>query len=259
MALLVGATAASAFDLEDQKALEAKIMEAMRDRNPERLVDDVPALLAAADDWDYTESELFTNRSGLIGMGHVVLALDAQKREDMEGFEKHVKEAFWHRPQDAQFLAGVVLNHQAEARLKSVTVPLDVELPDPSSETGTTTLGTILGDNDALLIDFWASWCTPCIVALPDLIKKADKLKSQGIIVVGINTENAKTAARFKQQYKIGFPWVVDTSEQTYGKMLSVDTIPRAVLIDREGKILYSGHPQSPDLVAALEKAGATL
>jgi thiol-disulfide isomerase/thioredoxin len=185
-------------------------------------------------------------------------ALDAAHKDDAAGFEQAIKEAFWKAPGLARVLGGWVQDFQQQQRMANLVLPLD--LPLKTSEGKTTTLKQLLGTHKALLLDFWASWCTPCMNAMPELKSRGQKLAPQGVVVVGINTENdAASAARVKADQKIDLPWLLEPADEPYSGLLDIDSIPRAILVSAAGKVLYNGHPAAAKLGQALAKLGVTL
>lgn len=121
---------------------------------------------------------------------------------------------------------------------------------------------SVLRNGEVKLVNFWASWCAPCRVEHPSLMKLSTE---EGMPVYGINYKddpakaeaflaslgNPYTAIGTDPQAKMGFEWGV------YG-------IPETFLIDGDGKVLfrYAGALTSRvidgDLKAALDKAGKT-
>src|SRR6185369_16384687 len=52
-----------------------------------------------------------------------------------------------------------------------------------------------------VLLSFWASWCTPCLVELPTFIDLYDKLSAKGLVVVPVNVDETDQAANFVQDF----------------------------------------------------------
>ena len=67
-------------------------------------------------------------------------------------------------------------------------------------------------EGKVVLLDFWATWCAPCVKKLPDVQKLSDKFADQGLVVIDIHSENdADTFAKFVVKAKLTFPIAVDT------------------------------------------------
>ena len=92
-----------------------------------------------------------------------------------------------------------------------------------------------------VLVDFWATWCGPCIGELPNVLEAYKKHHDQGFEIIGISldSDKAKLTSFLKQkemtwkQYFDGKGWQTKLA-QDYG----VNSIPATYLLDREGKIV---------------------
>lgn len=167
--------------------------------------------------------------------------------------ERLFKEAFWMEPQKADTVGRAASYTRRMQRMAALT--LDLDRPFRASAGGTTTLRTLLQGKKALLLDLWAPWCTPCLEGLPALKVRQQKLAPLQIAVAGINTEkDAAKAERVRRESAISFPWLLDAAEQALGDLLSINSIPRAVVISPEGKILYNGDPANDVLDSLLAK-----
>ena len=108
-----------------------------------------------------------------------------------------------------------------------------------------------------VLIDFWATWCRPCIAEMPNVIKLHKEYNDRGFEIVGISLDRDKAALeRYIQQNNMDWPQQFDG--KGWGNEIAakykVRSIPATYLIDREGKIRYRSIKG-----AQLEKAVAEL
>ena len=89
-----------------------------------------------------------------------------------------------------------------------------------------------------VLLDFWATWCTPCGEEIPHFVEMQQKYGSQGFQVVGISMDDdAKPVRDFYQKYKMNYPVAVgdDKLAQNFGGVMG---LPVNIVIDREGRIV---------------------
>lgn len=110
-----------------------------------------------------------------------------------------------------------------------------------------------------VLVNFWATWCGPCVVETPQLDLVYRDYKAKGLDIVGINTKDTEDAAKsFVTDKKISFPIAFDERAETALRLgnLPVQAMPFSVLIDRDGKVaaVYQGGLTYKDLEAPLGK-----
>lgn len=88
-----------------------------------------------------------------------------------------------------------------------------------------------------LYVDFWASWCTPCIKSFPLLNRFNEEFKSQGLQIVGVNLdESPEDAKEFLAKTPAQF-MLANDSDQQCAKAFNVRAMPSSYLIDRNGVI----------------------
>lgn len=119
--------------------------------------------------------------------------------------------------------------------------------PPPGSPAPSFTATTLEGESfeleahrgQVLLLDFWASWCGPCVRSMPGLDSMHRQLSDRGFRVVGINQEPDSRDAirRWVRERGLAFEHVVDEG-QAIARAYAVYTYPTSVLIDRRGRIV---------------------
>ncbi len=134
-------------------------------------------------------------------------------------------------------------------------IPLDIPLEFTNKEEKTT-LADLLKDKKAIYIDFWATWCGPCIKSIPELITRASTWSKQGVVVIGINVDSKPKAEKIRKDKNIDFPWLIEPKDEPYSTLFKIDSIPRAIIISSDGKLLFNGHPSSDELLKVVKSLG---
>jgi peroxiredoxin/YHS domain-containing protein len=116
-------------------------------------------------------------------------------------------------------------------------------LPRPATPLEVTTLdgkkASLVDFKDkVILVDFWATWCKPCVAAMSDLQKLHDKLAPKGFSVVGVSLDEdgAKSVKPFIDKRKFAYPILLDQKE--VWKRWGVRSIPAMFLIDKNGQVV---------------------
>ena len=94
-----------------------------------------------------------------------------------------------------------------------------------------------------VVLSFWATWCGPCKVEMPHLEKIYQELKPQGLVILGINADDAKTTAKvapLAASIGITYPTLLDTSTQVVAAYNPAKTLPYTAVIDRTGALVYT-------------------
>jgi thiol-disulfide isomerase/thioredoxin/Skp family chaperone for outer membrane proteins len=108
-----------------------------------------------------------------------------------------------------------------------------------------------------VLIDFWATWCGPCLVELPALLQTYTKYHDKGLEIIGISLDNDEgRLTTFLKQRGVSWPQFFDGKgwQNKLAVKYGVDSIPATYLLDREGKIIAAGL-QGAELEKAVAKA----
>jgi thiol-disulfide isomerase/thioredoxin len=106
------------------------------------------------------------------------------------------------------------------------------------------------------VVDFWATWCGPCIQMMPHLAELGREHKDQGLVVVAattidrINPLAAVESFVEKRGKELGFPFAVAETEvlnRTYMEASGSNSLPTTFVIDKAGKVAFIGHPMQLD------------
>ena len=111
------------------------------------------------------------------------------------------------------------------------------------------------------LLDFWATWCLPCVQDLSNLTELHERYADQGFQVVGISIDEGdrapKKVRRMMRKKDVRHPIFLDSEETSAWAAFLVRAIPAQFLIDREGQIIaqWSGVIDLETVEAAVEQA----
>ncbi|MBX3619026.1 MAG: TlpA family protein disulfide reductase [Rhizobacter sp.] len=138
----------------------------------------------------------------------------------------------------SRWAAGVVLAATAPLALAAATVGA----PAPDF-----TLRVLDGPNlrlqeqrgKVVLVNFWATWCGPCRKEMPHLNRIADKYRSAGLVMLGVNVDdNVRNAAEVAAKLGVKFPVLLDTDKRV-SKLYDLNSMPSTMVIDRSGRVRY--------------------
>jgi len=91
----------------------------------------------------------------------------------------------------------------------------------------------------AVLVNFWASWCSPCIYEMPELQRLKKHLADRPFEIIAVNVGEKKYKVRkFIKLINFDLPVLLDTSSETFNRW-GVKTLPTSFLIDPDGKTRY--------------------
>ncbi|HEV3018557.1 MAG TPA: TlpA disulfide reductase family protein [Burkholderiaceae bacterium] len=104
-----------------------------------------------------------------------------------------------------------------------------------------------------LIVNFWATWCTPCVEEMPELQRLADQSQARNVAVIGIGVDEADKVRAFRTQHGLRFPLLVAGFDgmglaQRLGNTEAV--LPYTALISPDGRLVeeHSGRIEAPQL-----------
>ncbi len=97
-----------------------------------------------------------------------------------------------------------------------------------------------------LVLNFWASWCAPCVEEAPSLNEFAKTFKNAGVVVLGVSVDrNTQMYDNFVKRFGVSYPLARDP-EENISYRYGTYKIPESYIIDRNGKVVrkYAGLPE---------------
>jgi thiol-disulfide isomerase/thioredoxin len=208
-------------------------------KNTDKLVQDLYAIL------------------GEEGLRYGQFTLVRQAARDLESVDKYEESAQVHKAFEQAFkksgepaLAEAAVEIAAKAATRLGWIGKEAEVKERRYDGQKFDMSEFKGK--VVLVDFWATWCPPCIAELPNVIENYEKYHDRGFEVVGISLDVDKEALdKFLAERKL--PWPTLWSEEIAGqisenpydhplaKKYGVDALPSTVLVDQQGKVVALG------------------
>lgn len=132
------------------------------------------------------------------------------------------------------------------------TDPSPEPAPEPTAPTLDFTLPTLDGNTftlsdhrgEVVVLNFWATWCLPCLAEIPELVRLQTELRDQGVQFVGVSQDEGglDTIRPFAEEVEVNYPLLPDPDLDVSASFGGVSILPTTFIIDRQGRIHASAY-----------------
>ena len=111
--------------------------------------------------------------------------------------------------------------------------------------------------DQVVMVNFWASWCPPCIIEMPGMQRLKEKLAGQPFSILAVNVRETPAAIwKFRKLVRVDFPLLLDREGQA-AEDWEIDVYPSTFLVDPQGRIRYAAYGprqwDAPEIVRTIE------
>jgi thiol-disulfide isomerase/thioredoxin len=92
-----------------------------------------------------------------------------------------------------------------------------------------------------MVVNFWATWCSPCLEEIPEFVRMQEKLGNRGLQFVGIAIDNTAKVREFAAKYRMNYPVLIgemDAIELARSAGNEFGGLPFTVVMDRKGRLI---------------------
>jgi len=116
-------------------------------------------------------------------------------------------------------------------------------------------------DGQVVLLNFWATWCPPCLEEIPGFIEVQQDMENRGFQIIGVAVDNEENIRAFADEMAMNYPILAGEMEaielaQKYGN--NIGALPFSAIIDKNGKITHTimGELSKDRLISILKQLG---
>jgi peroxiredoxin len=138
---------------------------------------------------------------------------------------------------------------QSAATITSKTLPSKTDKESKMKSLSLTGLDGVkhsLADwhGKVIIINFWATWCSPCLYEIRDFVAYQEQYKARGLQIIGVGLDEEKKLRNVQRTLEINYPVLVADPVDNSGLMErwgnSSGVVPYTVVIDRDGRVTYT-------------------
>jgi peroxiredoxin len=119
-------------------------------------------------------------------------------------------------------------------KIPHISQPVEIQLKDVFGNT--VSLSDFRGK--IVFLNFWATWCPPCVIEMPSMQKLHRRFKDKNFVMVAINSQETDAQVKsFFNKYKLSFTALLDSSAEV-GAWFDVNAFPTTFVLDKKGRII---------------------
>ena len=216
-------------------------------------------LVEKRDSFDPEKSEVFAYKEDWLGIVHYSQALEALGMGDKAGFKKHITEAFWLSPRQAQAFGRHIEKLRQEEAMQAIQSLLDKSLKS-QSDAKITSLAELMEGNKALVLYFWSPLSQEIQVNMDDFIITTQTCAKNKMPVLAVLTGSYPGIIEDAEMMRKGdakdanCQWFMESNRDSISGLLHVRDLPTMAVVSAQGRVLFNGHPSDQAFWNTLEK-----
>jgi thiol-disulfide isomerase/thioredoxin len=204
----------------------------------DKKADEMKAVQAAIDEYLAPVADKKADDEVALVFAPLMQMLQRIPDEDFEKIKVAVVEKFAPKFEEAE-----AEDLKAFGKMLAGSIRLPKLVGDEMKLTGKTTEGKDFDVKEwkgkVVLVDFWATWCGPCIAEYPNMLKNYEKYHNQGLEIVGISADHQlEDLTTYIEKKKVPWPNLYTEGGHEAAEYYGIDSIPRMILIGRDGKVV---------------------
>lgn len=241
--------AASSGGVKLQTLIEARFLFLVDQNDFKQLGKFSKTLVAQKKAFNIDDSLVFAVPEDFYAIVEYAQAVAALNKKDQSGFKKHITEAFWLSPAQANIFGRLVDEERMRESMEQLVIDLSRPLPAQLPTEKAQPLTKYIGQAKGIVLHFWSPWARESIESMEDFyttvsVLEKNKIPTASVLLSGA-PESRQDADLFvnENRAETTAPWLTDFEKNTLGSRLRIQAFPTVVLLSKEGKILFNGHP----------------
>ncbi|MGJ8698292.1 MAG: hypothetical protein ACSHYF_18375 [Verrucomicrobiaceae bacterium] len=242
-----------------QALLEARFVFTVDTGDRSALAALAPVLKEQVKRFSIDDSVIFSVPEDFLAVVEYTAAIAALESSDQVAFKKHILEAFWLSPAQAPEFGKLIDEVRLNNAMAALKIDLTRRLAIQTSDAQSKPLIEIFGDSQIAVLHFWSPWARESSESMDDFFLTAKELEKNKIptasILLSGSPDSLADANTFVKENKgkTNALWLVDSPVKSLGSIFRIQAFPTVVLLTKEGKVHFNGHPADPTFWSKLK------